>query len=140
MNVLTVAGRLTADAVVRHTADGKAVSGFTVATDVGYGDNKHPLFVRCSDWRKPAEKLAEYLTKGKPVTVSGECDLRSYEHEGEKRTNLELNVREIELQGGKSGNQSGDKPAESQGFREQRQESRSDSFDQDDIPFSGEAA
>jgi len=101
MNTLIIAGRITADAVVRHTTTGKTISGFTVATDVGYGDNKHALFVRCSDWRKPAENLAPYLLKGSPVTVVGECDLSSYEKDGQTRTNLELNVREIALQGSK---------------------------------------
>jgi single-strand DNA-binding protein len=54
------------------------------------------LFMRCNIWRDAAENVAESLTKGSRVIVSGRLKQRSYEtREGEKRTVVELEVDEI---------------------------------------------
>jgi len=129
MNVCTFPGRLTADAEVRFTAGGDPVASFTVANDVGYGEKKHALFVRCSLWGKRAEALAPHLLKGVPVTVSGEADLRTWEANGKSGTSLELRVSDLALQGGK---RTEEKP---QGFREPKAEAPAADFDDSDIPF-----
>nr|WP_307856588.1 single-stranded DNA-binding protein [Catenulispora pinistramenti] len=47
-------------------------------------------------WRQAAENVAESLTRGMRVIVSGRLRQRSYEtKEGEKRTVVELDVEEI---------------------------------------------
>ena len=47
-------------------------------------------------WRQPAENVAETLTKGARVIVTGRLRQRSYEtREGEKRTVVEVDVEEI---------------------------------------------
>lgn len=97
MKNITIAGRITRDAVVRTTQQGEKVAGFSVATDDGYGQNKRALFFDCSLWGKRGEALGQYLTKGSPVTVSG--DLSTREHDG--KTYLTVRVQEIELQGGR---------------------------------------
>ena len=54
------------------------------------------LFLRCTLWRQPAENVAEPLTKGARVIVTGRLRQRSYEtREGEKRTVVEVDVEEI---------------------------------------------
>ena len=54
------------------------------------------LFMRCSIWREAAESVAESLTKGTRVIVTGRLVQRSYEtREGEKRTVVELQVDEV---------------------------------------------
>jgi single-strand DNA-binding protein len=54
------------------------------------------LFLRCTLWRQPAENVAETLTRGMRVMVSGRLRQRSFEtREGEKRTVVELDVDEI---------------------------------------------
>ncbi len=54
------------------------------------------LFLRAAVWREAAENVAESLTKGMRVIVSGRLKSRSYEtKEGEKRTVIELEVDEI---------------------------------------------
>ena len=51
------------------------------------GRTATPLFLRCTMWRQYAENVAESLTKGARVMVSGRLKQRSYEtREGEKRT------------------------------------------------------
>jgi single-strand DNA-binding protein len=101
--IMTVIGNLTADPELRFTASGAAVANFTVAStprtfDRASGEWKdgEALFLRCNIWRQPAENVAESLTRGSRVIVSGRLKQRSFEtKEGEKRTVIELEVDEI---------------------------------------------
>ncbi len=80
MNVLIITGNLTKDAELRYTNDGKAVCGFDVANNQGFGDKAHTEYYKCSLWGKRAESLAEHLTKGKQLTIQGQhrTDKRDY--------------------------------------------------------------
>jgi len=52
--------------------------------------------MRCNIWRQAAENVAESLTRGARVVVSGRLRQRSFEtKEGEKRTVVELEVEEV---------------------------------------------
>jgi single-strand DNA-binding protein len=54
------------------------------------------LFLRCNIWREAAENVAESLTRGARVIVTGRLKQRSFEtREGEKRTVVEVEVDEI---------------------------------------------
>ena len=100
---ITVIGNLTADPELRFTSSGAAVASFTVAStprtlDKQSGEWKdgEALFLRCNIWRQAAENVAESLTRGARVIVSGRLKQRSFEtREGEKRTVVELDVDEI---------------------------------------------
>ena len=101
--LITVIGNLTADPELRFTSSGVAVANFTVAStprtfDRASGEWKdgEALFLRCSIWRQAAENVAESLTRGSRVIVTGRLKQRSFEtREGEKRTVVELEVDEI---------------------------------------------
>jgi single-strand DNA-binding protein len=100
---ITVIGNLTNDPELRFTPSGSAVANFTVASTPRTFDRQsnewkdgETLFLRASVWREAAENVAESLTKGMRVIVSGRLKSRSYEtKEGEKRTVIELEVDEI---------------------------------------------
>jgi len=100
---LTVIGNLTNDPELRFTPAGAAVANFTIASTPRTFDRTsnewkdgESLFLRCSVWREAAENVAESLTKGMRVILSGDLKQRSYEtKEGEKRTVIELEVQEI---------------------------------------------
>ncbi|MCB0930837.1 MAG: single-stranded DNA-binding protein [Mycobacterium sp.] len=100
---ITVVGNLTADPELRFTPSGAAVANFTVAStpriyDRQSGDWKdgEALFLRCNIWREAAENVAESLTRGARVIVTGRLKQRSFEtREGEKRTVVEVEVEEI---------------------------------------------
>jgi single-strand DNA-binding protein len=100
---ITVIGNLTSDPELRFTPSGSAVANFTVASTPRTFDRQsnewkdgETLFLRASVWREAAENVAESLTKGTRVIVSGRLKSRSYEtKEGEKRTVIELEVDEI---------------------------------------------
>lgn len=81
------------DAVVRHTQQGKAVTGFSVAFDTGWGDKKQTNWLDCSLWGERGVKLAEYLTAGSQIMVEGDLGTREYEG----KTYLTLDVREVKL-------------------------------------------
>ncbi|WP_072805031.1 single-stranded DNA-binding protein [Rhodococcoides yunnanense] len=101
--VITVVGNLTADPELRFTPAGAAVANFTVASTPRTFDRQSnewkdgdALFMRCNIWREAAENVAESLTRGARVVVTGRLRQRSYEtREGEKRTVVELEVDEI---------------------------------------------
>ncbi|MGC0366584.1 single-strand DNA-binding protein [Rhodococcus sp. 27YEA15] len=101
--IITVIGNLTADPELRFTPAGAAVANFTVASTPRTFDRNSnewkdgdALFMRCNIWREAAENVAESLTRGSRVIVSGRLKQRSYEtREGEKRTVVELEVDEI---------------------------------------------
>lgn len=100
---ITVIGNLTNDPEMRFTQSGSAVSNFTIASTPKTFDRQsnewkdgETLFLRASVWREMAENVAESLTKGMRVIVTGRLKSRSYDtKEGEKRTVIELEVDEI---------------------------------------------
>jgi single-strand DNA-binding protein len=100
---ITVVGNLTNDPELRFTPSGAAVASFTVASTPRYLDKNtnewkdgDALFLRCSVWRQAAENIAESLTRGARVIVTGRLRQRSFEtKEGDKRTVVELEVDEV---------------------------------------------
>jgi single-strand DNA-binding protein len=100
---ITVVGNLTNDPELRFTPAGAPVANFTVASTPRTFDRQsnewkdgETLFLRASVWKEAAENVAESLTKGTRVIITGRLKSRSYEtKEGEKRTVIELEVDEI---------------------------------------------
>ena len=100
---ITLIGNLTNDPELRFTPSGAAVAKFTVASTPRYMDRQtnewkdgDTLFLSCQIWRQAAENVAESLTRGMRVIVSGRLKQRSYEtKEGEKRTVYEVEVDEV---------------------------------------------
>jgi single-strand DNA-binding protein len=100
---ITVVGNLTADPELRFIPSGAAVANFTVASTPRIYDRQSgewkdgdALFLRCNIWRDAAENVAESLTRGARVIVTGRLKQRSFEtREGEKRTVVEVEVDEI---------------------------------------------
>jgi single-strand DNA-binding protein len=100
---ITIVGNLTDDPELRFTQSGAAVCKFRVASTPRFMDRQsgewkdgEPLFLACQCWRQTAENVAESLSRGSRVIVSGRLRQRSYEtREGEKRTVVELEVDEV---------------------------------------------
>ncbi len=100
---ITIVGNLTADPDLRFTPSGAAVANFTVASTPRIYDRQSgewkdgdALFLRCNIWREAAENVAESLTRGSRVIVTGRLRQRSFEtREGEKRTVYEVEVDEV---------------------------------------------
>lgn len=101
--IVTIVGNTTAPADLRFTSSGKPVASFTVAStprtlnrQTNQWEDGEPMFVRCSAWEAHAENIAETLSaKGMRVLVTGRMTVRSYEHNGQQRTSIELQVDEV---------------------------------------------
>lgn len=138
MNNFSGVGRIGSDAVTRFTQGGKPVTGWALAIDTGFGDNKTTTWLDCSLWGERGEKVAEYIRKGDRLGVVGEIGTR--EHDG--KTYVTLNVREVTLLGDKreagGDRQQSSRPARQQPApQRQAQPQRSvpvDDFADDDLP------
>lgn len=100
---ITLIGNMTSDPELRFVPSGAAVANFTVASTPKVFDkqsqewkDQETLFMRCNVWREMAESVAESLTKGMRVIVTGRLTSRSWDDkEGTKRTVIELEIDEI---------------------------------------------
>jgi len=103
MTTITIVGNLTGDPELRFTPSGAAVANFVVAVNRRKFDKQANEwkdagtdFYRCSVWREAAEHVAESLTKGTEVIVTGDLTSREYEtREGEKRTVWEITAEHV---------------------------------------------
>ena len=122
MKAITIAGNIGKDAEVRSTQGGDKVTGWTVAVEDRTGKEKSTIWFDCTLWGKRGESLAQYLTKGSKVCVSGELSTR--EHNG--KTYLTIRAEQVTLMGGKP-----------EGQREERREDPPAQRDDmsDEIPF-----
>ncbi len=96
LNVCTFTGRLGRDAEQKYLPTGTAVLEFNIAVDTGFGDKKRSFWIRCSLFGDRGTKLAQYLTKGQLVGVSGALA----PSEDGKFLNMQTNA--VEFLGGKN--------------------------------------
>ncbi|MFF4350875.1 single-stranded DNA-binding protein [Streptomyces sp. NPDC001530] len=100
---LTVVGNLTDDPELRFTPSGAALAKFSVASTPrtydkasGQWQDGTAMFLRCTAWRDLAEHIAESLTKGMRVVVTGRLRQHNWQNEqGENRSMLGLEVDDI---------------------------------------------
>lgn len=95
MKQITITGNIGKDAVTRAIQAGDKVTSWSVAVEERNGQEKRSIWFDCNLWGNRGEKLAQYLTKGGKVSVSGELSTR--EHEG--KTYLTVNVDRVTLAG-----------------------------------------
>jgi len=96
--------RLGRDAEVRFTPSGKAVMGFSIPIESGWGESKKVAWCECSLWGKKAEgKLIDHMKKGQEIIILGEIGMETYQaKDGTERTKMTLNVSDIDLIGGRN--------------------------------------
>lgn len=100
---ITIVGNLVADVELRYTQSGTAVANGRVASTPRTYDKQsgqwvdgEPLFLTFNVWRQAAENVANSLTKGDRVVVTGVLKQRSFEtREGERRTVFEVEAEEV---------------------------------------------
>lgn len=141
---ITLMGNLGRDPETRYTPSGAMNVEFSMAVTRKWNDQGGQLkeettWFRVTGWGKMAERLDKlsqggYLTKGKPVVVTGSVSAREYtDKQGEKRFSVDVRADDIELV---SSRQDGDNfnaaPARSQSATSD-EETGSQEFD--DVPF-----
>lgn len=97
MNNVIISGRLTADPELKYTPNNTPVCTFIVAVDRPTKDDvaDFPIVVA---WRKTAEFVSQYLSKGRKVMIRGEIRTRNYEDkDGNKRKTTEIQADRVEF-------------------------------------------
>ena len=93
-NRIILIGRLTRDPELRYVPSGAPVASFTLAVDRPFRDqqgNRETDFIDIVAWRKLAEQVSQYMSKGRMVAVEGRLQIRSYEtQDGQKRKVAEV--------------------------------------------------
>lgn len=100
---ITVVGNVVNDPELRFTPSGAAVANFRVAStprrfnkQTNQYEDGEALFLTCNVWRQAAENVAETLSKGMRIIVTGNLRQRSYQNkDGENRTVYEIEVDEV---------------------------------------------
>lgn len=90
LNHITLAGRLTKDPELRYTANQTPVASFTIAVDRDF-DREATDFFDIVVWRKTAEFVQKFFTKGQMAIVSGRLQNREWtDKNGNKRISAEI--------------------------------------------------
>ncbi|HOO43517.1 MAG TPA: single-stranded DNA-binding protein [Bacillota bacterium] len=81
-NKVVLIGRLTKDPELRYTSTNNLpVVSFTLAVNRPYsvqGNDRNADFINCTAWRKQAENIHRYVSKGSLVAVEGKLQTRDY--------------------------------------------------------------
>ena len=83
INTVMLMGRLTQDAELRSTSNGKNVTEFSLAVDKG---NDKADFFNVVAWEKTAELVSQYTKKGSKVLIQGRLEQQTWEKDGKKNS------------------------------------------------------
>lgn len=101
-------GNLTRDPELRTTPNGTSVCSFSLALNRSYKSangewTEATDFIDVVAWAALGERVAQYLTKGRPALVSGRLQSRSWEQDGVKRSKVEVVAQDVTFLGGPGG-------------------------------------
>jgi single-strand DNA-binding protein len=150
LNQVTIMGNLTRDPELRQTPNGQSVCSFSLALNRSYKDSSGEWqeatdYIDVVAWSTLAERIAQYLSKGRRALVQGRLQSRSWEQDGNKRSKIEVlanDVTFLDSRGGESGGDDTPAPASAKpsgGSKAKKDTVIEDIGDEpinlDDIPF-----
>ena len=97
-NKVILMGRLTSDPELKQSANGVAVTSFSLAVDrrLSKDGERKCDFITIVAWRQTAEFIHKYFRKGSAMLVCGEIQTRSWEDSnGNKRYATEVVASEV---------------------------------------------
>lgn len=117
-NQVILMGNLTRDPELRQTPNGQSVCSFSLALNRSYkgsdGEWQEATdYVDVVAWGPLGERVAQYVTKGRPVLVNGRLQSRSWEQEGQKRSKVEVNAQDVTFLGGRGDGDAAPSPSAS---------------------------
>ena len=130
VNIVCLAGNVTRDAELKRTTGGSSVLVFTLAVNEHFKNNstgaweKRPNYFDCVMFGPRAEKLAQYITKGAKLAITGRLRYRAWETGSGKHSKTEVVVEEVELMSRDAAPQ-----------QQPQQQQQNDGFYDADIPF-----
>lgn len=106
MNKVFLIGRLTRDPELRYTSSNIATATFSIAVNRNFTNQngeREADFINIVVWRKQAENVKNYLTKGSQVAIDGRIQTRSYDgQDGQKRYVTEVVADNVQFLDSKS--------------------------------------
>ena len=97
LNKVMVIGRLGKDPEMQYTANGNAVTKFSVAADSGFGDKKKTEWFNVVAWEKTAEACAQYLNKGSLVYIEGRQQTETWDKDGQRQYKTTLVAERVQF-------------------------------------------
>src|ERR1700689_3459394 len=100
LNQVTLMGNLTRDPELRQTPNGQNVTSFSLALNRAYKDASGEWqevtdYIDIVCWGPLAERVAQYLSKGRRCLVQGRLQSRSWEQDGQKRSKVEVLANDV---------------------------------------------
>jgi single-strand DNA-binding protein len=138
MNRVILVGRITKDPELKKTAQDIAVVNFTIAVNRNYTDQqgeKQADFISCVVWRRQAENVAKYVSKGMLLGVEGRIQTRQYESETGMKYITEVLCDSVQFLENKSSNQSFEDPSSTKSQSDEFYETSKKLAAEDDLPF-----
>lgn len=109
-NQVILMGNLTRDPELRQTPNGTSVTSFSLALNRSYkgadGNWQEATdFIDVVAWGPLGERVAQYLSKGRPCLVNGRLQSRSWDDKesGAKRSKVEVVAQDVTFLGGAGG-------------------------------------
>ena len=107
-NQVILMGNLTRDPELRQTPNGQSVCSFSLALNRSYKGSdgnwtEATDYIDVVAWGPLGERVAQYLTKGRPALVNGRIQSRSWEQDGQKRSKVEVVAQDVTFLGGGGG-------------------------------------
>ena len=101
LNKAILMGRLTRDPELRYTQGNLPVVQFTVAVErnrAAQGQEKQTDFIDIVAWRRAAEFVSQWFTKGMMIIVTGSIQSRRWQDKnGNNRTSIEVVADEVQF-------------------------------------------
>ena len=98
MNKVIISGNLTKDMEVNVTKKDVLVGKFTIAVQIGYGDNSKTQFYPVVLFGNRVESLQKYLLKGTKVLIDGQIDYNSIQDDdGNWKNYFQIIVNDLEI-------------------------------------------
>ena len=128
-----ICGRLTKEPELKYLEKkpDTAVTRYSIAVDVGYGDNKRTEYLSCVVFGKAAEFASKYFHKGKRVLVEGTIKQGKYTtKEGVEHKTFDIIVNNQEFADGPQAGETNKAEDVMDGFV-----STESNADDDELPF-----
>lgn len=134
VNTVCVSGNLTRDPDLRTTKTGMPVLEIGIAVNERVKENgdwkDRPSFFDAIMFGSRAQNIAQYLSKGTKVTISGKLRQQRWERDGHSRSKVEIIVDDIDFANGRSNQGSHGSPEPSYSTADSGQ-----SYYDEEIPF-----
>lgn len=149
VNQVILMGNLTRDPELRQTPNGQSVVSFSLALNRSYKDQSGEWkevtdYIDVVAWAALAERVAQYMSKGRRCLVQGRLQSRSWEQDGQKRSKVEVLANDVTFLDSRGGGDDDGGPQSSGGSSSSKSNKKDDvviedigdePINLDDIPF-----